>query len=277
LELKIGDSNEHECDSNKLATAEAIRKDSKKCPKCGVFIHRWTGCPSMFCTNCTCSFNWNTLEIYTSGHADNPHYFEYQARFGHALHRDGCNNEIRIYDLHRNNRYIDTNIRKSIEELFRFVEDLNRYGRHGFETHRENINEQKLRLLRYEYLEGIITKETWENRIFHIKKLAERDAEITQILDMFVTCARDLFRRYIQDSKYKPEDLVKDIFSLQEYADDALENISITYKTVVPRIKKAEKDDRAGNILLLKRLNQKTSKKGKGKEKGPEETQIPNG
>lgn len=79
--LKDNDEkNSHKCDPGDLASARAIRKDSKRCPGCGVYIFRISGCPSMFCTHCHVGFRWDTLRITSEGEAaHNPHYYEYMA------------------------------------------------------------------------------------------------------------------------------------------------------------------------------------------------------
>lgn len=66
---------EHVCNPSDVKSLELILRDSKPCPKCGIMIFRESGCPAMFCTNCTISFNWNTLEIEAPSH--NPHYYQW--------------------------------------------------------------------------------------------------------------------------------------------------------------------------------------------------------
>ena len=66
---------EHICNAADVKSLELILHDSKPCPGCGMMIFRESGCPAMFCINCTISFNWYSLEIEAPSH--NPHYYEW--------------------------------------------------------------------------------------------------------------------------------------------------------------------------------------------------------
>ena len=57
----IGESKEgHECDPDTVATAEAIKAQSKPCPKCGTRISKISGCDQMWCISCHTAFSWRT-------------------------------------------------------------------------------------------------------------------------------------------------------------------------------------------------------------------------
>ena len=60
-----------------------LRRDSKRCPSCATWIHRYEGCTQMFCTNPSCHtlFDYRTLRILGErDHVHNPHYTEFLAR-----------------------------------------------------------------------------------------------------------------------------------------------------------------------------------------------------
>ncbi len=78
---------DHECDPEIVKNVEAIEKETKPCPKCGVPIFKINGCRSMFCIECDVSFDWNTLRI-ESGPIHNPEYFEKLRRTGRFTPRD---------------------------------------------------------------------------------------------------------------------------------------------------------------------------------------------
>ena len=82
---------DHECDHDNVKTAELIKKDTKYCPKCNFGITKLSGCDVMFCTKCTTSFNWKTMEILTKN-LHNPHYVEYLRRNGTIRERDNLAN-----------------------------------------------------------------------------------------------------------------------------------------------------------------------------------------
>lgn len=66
----------HVCDESTVQTVQLLKKDSKPCPSCTSLIHRYEGCPQMWCTQCNIAFDWNTGRI-DRGPVHNPHYFEY--------------------------------------------------------------------------------------------------------------------------------------------------------------------------------------------------------
>jgi hypothetical protein len=66
----------HVCDVNTVETVALLKRDSKPCPSCGTLIHRYEGCPQMWCTQCKVGFDWNSGRI-DKGAIHNPHYFEW--------------------------------------------------------------------------------------------------------------------------------------------------------------------------------------------------------
>ena len=72
---------QHECKAEDVASAAAIARDTRGCPKCGVRIHRLSGCSQMFCTCCNTPWDWNSGAVLT-GPIHNPHLVEFLARGG---------------------------------------------------------------------------------------------------------------------------------------------------------------------------------------------------
>jgi hypothetical protein len=81
----------HVCKPETLESLKAIKKDSKPCPKCKVYIHKTEGCNQMFCTNCNISFCWRTGEIYRGKNIHNPHYFQWREGGGGV---EQCNDNL---------------------------------------------------------------------------------------------------------------------------------------------------------------------------------------
>ena len=78
---------EHTCDPNILASAQAIKKETKSCPKCAVPIFKIDGCDQMWCTACQVAFSWRTGRI-VNGVIHNPHYYEFQRTHGNNIIRN---------------------------------------------------------------------------------------------------------------------------------------------------------------------------------------------
>ncbi len=79
----------HECDENILATAKALKKDSKPCPGCASLIFKISGCDQMWCTQCHIAFSWNTGKQ-VNGVVHNPHYYQWARENGGAPIQPGA-------------------------------------------------------------------------------------------------------------------------------------------------------------------------------------------
>jgi len=68
----------HECKQDNIDTVKFLKKDTRKCPKCAIRIHKINGCDQMWCTQCHIAFKWSTGDIVTNGIVHNPHFIAYQ-------------------------------------------------------------------------------------------------------------------------------------------------------------------------------------------------------
>ncbi len=55
---------DHDCKEENVASAVHIKKNTKRCPECGVPCVRVSGCTQMWCPQCHCSFSYRTGEVY---------------------------------------------------------------------------------------------------------------------------------------------------------------------------------------------------------------------
>lgn len=78
----------HICDENNVKNADAIKKETKPCPKCAVPIFKIVGCDQMWCTMCNVAFSWKTGKQET-GIIHNPHYYEWVKKNGNATRNPG--------------------------------------------------------------------------------------------------------------------------------------------------------------------------------------------
>jgi hypothetical protein len=69
---------EHKCNPDTVATAAAIKKDTRPCPSCNTRIYKIEGCDQMWCTNCKTPFSWDTGKIVPAGQRlHNPHAIDF--------------------------------------------------------------------------------------------------------------------------------------------------------------------------------------------------------
>lgn len=66
----------HECNKDVAANFEAIKRNTKPCPKCAVPTYKISGCNQMWCVSCHTTWDWATGDI-VNGVIHNPHYFAY--------------------------------------------------------------------------------------------------------------------------------------------------------------------------------------------------------
>lgn len=78
---------EHVCKPDNLASAAAIRAETKNCPSCGTNIFKQSGCDMMFCTKCHTAFSWRTGQL-AKGPIHNPHFFEWLEKTGQGNARN---------------------------------------------------------------------------------------------------------------------------------------------------------------------------------------------
>ena len=83
-----GNLETHQCMKSDLDTLAEIKKESKRCPKCSIWISKIEGCNDMFCTECMTPFNYRTGEIIKKGGFHNPHYIEHLDRGGRRIFND---------------------------------------------------------------------------------------------------------------------------------------------------------------------------------------------
>ena len=79
----------HQCNPDAVATADAIRKDTKPCPKCGERIFKISGCDQMWCPSCQTAFSWRTGKIDT-GIVHNPEFYRWRRTNGADEAQDHC-------------------------------------------------------------------------------------------------------------------------------------------------------------------------------------------
>ena len=84
-ETAVNDPTTHECKTSDLDTITAIRINSKRCPKCRIWISKIEGCNQMFCIECKTPFDWTSGKVIRNGGFHNPHYMEYLNNGGQGI------------------------------------------------------------------------------------------------------------------------------------------------------------------------------------------------
>ena len=236
---------EHTCKAEDIATAKLIRKECKPCPGCAVHIHRWTGCPMMFCTNCNTAFDWRTLEKITHGRIHNAHYTEYLARQGPSAQATqpvqaaevNCDVLPNLYELNerlnRGTRNKETHMfeptytqaeRTLIARKYQVIahiqdEEMPKYN----VGHRVPVDNQALRV---SFMMNDMNEETFKTEIIERDQKRVKMRATYEVLEMYVRVGTDLIRRMMTISakdKTKILGICDEITELNKYTQDCFE------------------------------------------------------
>lgn len=226
-------SNDHECNTDDLETAKLIRKDSKPCPNCGIFIHKLYGCDQMWCTECSTAFSWRTGQV-INGQIHNPHFFEARRRLGFVNGRNvqdiPCGgtprmSEIRDYTGLTNYNEFPFNIVTFVQDMTGIQEDLEHQARPY------DMNSYEAAKLRVDFVRGIIDEEEFKGKIFRKDIDAKINEEIVAVINMAHTVMGDSLRQLITGNT-NTENLANTMVEIINYTNETLLNISKKYKRV---------------------------------------------
>jgi hypothetical protein len=122
----------HVCNSDTLASIEAVSSEAKPCPKCHAFISKVSGCDQMFCTKCYTTYSWCTGEIAPeNSFRHNPHYLDWvrSTQYAGATHK---NSNANYNDWNRDN--VATNRMSQRQDIIntRRLQAADRYAQGAF-------------------------------------------------------------------------------------------------------------------------------------------------
>lgn len=236
---------EHTCKPEDIETAKLLAKETKDCPACGTTIFKISGCDQMWCTQCHTAFSWNTLKI-EKGVIHNPHFYEYQRQTNGGLAPrvpgdvpgGNCQELPHILTAlpvwRRTYKGDKLNFLMSLHctiNHFRYVVLGDRFGVRPAEAHVEN------RDLRKKYLRNLMSEDTFKNKIQRREKERMLEMECDQVLEMFVTCVKDLMLKSFE------EDTVDEMKQLVDYFNGAMKRTADIYKCNTYKITEEGKHD----------------------------------
>ena len=278
----------HVCNEENVKSVEAIRENTKPCPKCGTRIQKIDGCDQMWCPQDNTAFSWRTGQIDT-GHVHNPHYYEYQRRVnnGQIPRNPGdnpCNQICSRQELHRVTNNI-TNMLESkkskmkndepnriiAEELIQKIVLLRSWVgllwwivqqtiRNRQYNGRETINnfERDLTRIRVQYINKDISKEDMAKQILKADKARAKAQAKIQIYDLIMEVSKEQFNT-LADARSEKSltkltkavcDFCKNIQSILQYFNEEMRKISVTHKGSVEQIISVDIKQAPRNIYI---------------------------
>jgi hypothetical protein len=234
---------EHTCKDDDVQTATLIKKDSKPCPGCSTLIFKISGCNQMWCTQCHTTFSWSSGAIIT-GTVHNPHFYEWMQQNGTVPRNLGdipCGGLPTIYQLRAMLAQFGPKT-KEVDAMFSL---------HQLSSHIENVmipnyhtNNLTNNLdLRVKYLMNEMNEDQFKVILQQREKKNIKKKEIHDVLEMYLFTSVDIFNNVLNDKEHiKTFDLknidsyVKQLFTLQDFANTQLEKTATRYKCKVPYI-----------------------------------------
>lgn len=190
----------HVCDVADMASIALVTSDTKNCPKCGVPIHRISGCNHVFCTHCRCHFDWQTLHILqgsTNHHYDNTPVFANNVSTlqGRDTGPAACNDED-IVGLLSDRIPKDaqtTTDADLLRSIYDDAEDLRCLKKSYFDERTQTQKHmQRLIRLRIDFLTGKMDEKKWIRKVYDTKKLREKEMHISSIINMYLVTVRQV-------------------------------------------------------------------------------------
>jgi hypothetical protein len=252
---------EHTCNPDNVASAQAIKKETKQCPGCHNRIYRAEGCSQMWCTGCHTAFDWNTGRKVVSGTLHNPHWLEYQRGLnnGAAPRAPGdvpCGGLCTYSELSAVLRKLPLEgppgstlsienennavLRATLNMMFRLVQEITanrvRELREQCQTMRD------FEQLRVRYIVGEINKAELSAAIFKQDKAHQKNTELVHVFELLGAVGIDFFRNITMSKTKGPEFKQYVEVQLAEYnvlrmhCNALFATISNTYNLTVPQI-----------------------------------------
>ena len=251
---------EHECNTDDIATAKMLRKESKHCPGCSVRISKIDGCNQMWCVQCHTTFDWTTGKIETT-RTHNPHYYEWLRRTQGSVPREPGDTErvacedvlingsaylkyIAPHNLKMVNKYmIDRYVTSyhiaviiqwitdeySTDEIHKYMYSLLWYNNTRYRININPINrEADVQIEIIKYLANDIDEDELSKLLFKIKNNTDFNAEIHNNEVAILTIIRDLLLDCFYD-KMKLEDANTAIRNAIDFGNENIKFINKKY------------------------------------------------
>lgn len=228
-ELQVDEA--HVCNKEIAASFQLIKKESKPCPKCGVPIHRISGCNHMFCTDCKTSFNWRTMEIHPDGNS-NPHYWQWRASqpglpTPSTDHIPGCANlsEIIERSTRQFNRFFCTRRLTALPQVLSHLRGIT------LPTVRLPLADNLLQQLRIQFILHDINEEEWKVKIQRADKKIRKVRFVSNILELFLQGATDILSSYNPITSENIDSLEQQIDNLRKLCNVEFDRSLVIFGT----------------------------------------------
>lgn len=223
---KHTNAEEHVCDPEIRSTHQALRKESKPCPKCAAMISKIDGCDQMWCTQCQTAFSWRTGQIETS-HIHNPHYFQWMRQTGATAPLRPVGDCLNLEPEELIDQVIHYGARRQQWNIVEWARQIRHYrfeyGHHQ-RTLQEKQNDDWRRQLRVKRLVNEITDDIWKDRLQRGEKATQKEFAVVQVMDLFLQAGLDILRNTLPDDA-DVQTLIEQIEALRKFCNEEMDKI----------------------------------------------------
>ena len=237
---------DHECKPENVASAEAIKKETKSCPKCATRIFKISGCDQMWCTQCQIAFSWKTGKI-ENGNIHNPHFYNWKKDQKQQVRNPGdivCGGLIDLGMIIRKLRVEhivkfakdDTSklngsgMTKIITDIHRGIGDY-RWTLANFRaTLQNNVDSRQLRI---QYLANEITEAQFYSKITKKYNAVEKIRPILDILELYNTIATENLNNIQADNSIgNILKIIDTLLELRDYVNKEFIEVNKSYSGI---------------------------------------------
>ena len=251
----------HVCDAADVATVKELVRDSKPCPKCGVFIGRDSGCDNMFCVHCKTAFNWRTMHIQEGGYIDNPHYFDYARENNLAIPRIdgpilpeyGIIRELICWESATVDRQsLGRTESKEYQMAYQIRHNLGNLRDVRQRLYNSHNRPPSTLDLRVQYLRNRISEEQLKQRLLTIERRQHRDRAVSEVIDQAIRTVSQLYIGFREDAEKAILNIIPDYQPAQNtIADRAFWISNPTQARLIHNIYKQEWNKRVQEISRI--------------------------
>ena len=235
----------HVCDDDKKKSIELIQRECKPCISCGTQIHKISGCPQMFCTQCNILFDWNTGKRISHSSGHNPHFVQWLRDNGRSSRDVGdvlCGGfpqiEIIVHRISTNSGYFSD--KQKTKDILDYITCAIRtlFHIHHYERPRYPINwadNLDFENLRIKWSLGDFDDNTYKTLIQRMEKKNNLKKEIGFVLEMITNSSIDILQRFVAN-EIQNDGLHSILDNLRTYSNECFKNISNSYSNKTPFI-----------------------------------------
>ena len=239
----------HVCSENDKASMDAIKKDSRRCIGCGVYVFKISGCSQMFCTVCHTAWDWRTGRK-VNGTIHNPHFFEARRAMG-SIGRNvndipcgGAPSRDEVMRLQR------TGSRSDVQALLGFLQLTAHITMDEIRRYPDRMEVHNNRDLRVKLALNEIERDEMKRKLQQREKRVLKMRDINHIFTMFTTTTEDLLRQCVVGAASITE-TIPAILQLIKYSNDEFGKLALQYSCVMPSIVTSDERSTRWRIMTI--------------------------